>query len=699
LDLGGQSTAGGTTTIASGGKLNAQQTSILSGTINDAGTVSGGTVAPGANLNILSGGQGSNTIVAAGGTETVFAGGSATNTTVSGSLIVNSGTTVSNTTVASGGNEYVSSGAVVSGTKLLAGGQEVISSGGKAFGTVASGSGAHIWTDPGAITSGAVLSDGGTQGVGAGTASGTIVNSGGVLSVLSNTEAGSAVAAVVNSGGQLSAFQNGVVSGGTVNAAGSASIKDGGKLIGTLVLSNGGFATIDANAGGTILMDGSTNHGLVVSGLANGGTLSTTIASFDGASAGTSDGIEIDGLNPDNVTNVAYNGDNQVILTLSNKQKITLNINGIKQSGYSLQKSADGDVLFEVCFLAGSMIRTGSGAAAVESLQIGDSVMTWDWKAQAAVERQIVWTGRKHMTVKADRADDEAGYPVRILKNAIAENVPSQDLLVTPEHCLFFDNRFVPVRMLVNGQSIVYDHSITSYDYFHIETEEHAVIWANDTLTESYLDTGNRGTFAQDGSVVRLTPKAPEKTWEADGAASLSVERGFVEPLFNTLVQRAASEGFASQTKALELTHQSDIHLVTKQGQTIRPVRQMKDQVVFMVPAGVDAVQIASRTSRPSDTIGPFVDDRRHLGVLVGQVVLFDGKTNHAITTHLEQAGLAGWDVQEAVPCRWTNGNALLPLPVVPDTGLRMLTLQVIAAGPYGVQKTAKTVASLKTAG
>ncbi|OUI97557.1 Hint domain-containing protein, partial [Acetobacter cibinongensis] len=152
----------------------------------------------------------------------------------------------------------------------------------------------------------------------------------------------------------------------------------------------------------------------------------------------------------------------------------------------------DGSLLFEVCFLAGSMIRTGSGDVAVETLRIGDSVMTWDWKAQAATERQVIWTGRKSMTVNTALADDEAGYPVRILKNAIAENVPSQDLLVTPEHCLFFDNRFVPVRMLVNGRSIIYDRSITAYDYFHIETEEHAVIWANDTLTESYLDTGNR---------------------------------------------------------------------------------------------------------------------------------------------------------------------------------------------------------------
>ncbi|OUI88200.1 Hint domain-containing protein, partial [Acetobacter indonesiensis] len=104
----------------------------------------------------------------------------------------------------------------------------------------------------------------------------------------------------------------------------------------------------------------------------------------------------------------------------------------------------------------------------VETLEIGDVVKTWNWQSQSVENRTIVWVGKKHMTVRAGMDDDAAGYPVCVLKNAIAEGVPYKDMLITPEHSLFFENKFVPVRMLVNGRSIFYDRSIQSYDYFHV---------------------------------------------------------------------------------------------------------------------------------------------------------------------------------------------------------------------------------------
>ncbi|OAZ70812.1 hypothetical protein SRCM100623_02163 [Acetobacter pasteurianus] len=72
-----------------------------------------------------------------------------------------------------------------------------------------------------------------------------------------------------------------------------------------------------------------------------------------------------------------------------------------------------------------------------------------------------------------------------MLKDAIADGVPYKDMLITAEHCLFFEGKFVPVRMLVNGVSIFYDKSITSYDYYHVETDQHSVITADGMLTEA----------------------------------------------------------------------------------------------------------------------------------------------------------------------------------------------------------------------
>ncbi|WP_202208906.1 Hint domain-containing protein, partial [Gluconobacter sp. Gdi] len=55
--------------------------------------------------------------------------------------------------------------------------------------------------------------------------------------------------------------------------------------------------------------------------------------------------------------------------------------------------------------------------------------------------------------------------------------------------------KLVPARMLVNGASILIDRTINSYTYYHVELESHEAVWAENALTESYLDTGNRSQF------------------------------------------------------------------------------------------------------------------------------------------------------------------------------------------------------------
>ncbi|NLI27574.1 MAG: hypothetical protein GX413_09340, partial [Acetobacter sp.] len=123
------------------------------------------------------------------------------------------------------------------------------------------------------------------------------------------------------------------------------------------------------------------------------------------------------------------------------------------------------------CFLTGCMLQTVLGLKAVEDVQIGDEIITFDHQNSTDVIQPVVWVGKTHARALPDLSDDMAGYPVRILKDAIADGLPVKDMLITPEHCLFLDGKFVPVRMLVNGVSIFYDKSITSYDYYHIETE------------------------------------------------------------------------------------------------------------------------------------------------------------------------------------------------------------------------------------
>lgn len=333
------------------------------------------------------------------------------------------------------------------------------------------------------------------------------------------------------------------------------------------------------------------------------------------------------------------------------------------------------------CFCKGSLIRTSKGDIPVEELQIGDEVFVYDDATLKGTMRRLTWVGQSHAVVRSRLPDDQAGYPVRLLKDAISEGVPYKDMLITSEHCLFLNGRFVPVRMLVNGRSIFFDKSTKSYDYYHIETERHSVIMADGVMTESYLDTGNRSAFRQPGAVVSIK-QSRYLTWE-DAAAPLDVSRLFVEPLFHKLKNRADNVKHARQSYTPSLTSDDGLYLLTETGNILTSLRRAKDWVMFMIPADVKNLQIMSRASRPCDVIGPFLDDRRMLGVLVGDVQLFEGHKTIAVTSHLQDADLFGWNNIEDGTMRWTNGSALLCLGSRPSGSSALMVLKIHMGGPY----------------
>ncbi|WP_051577468.1 Hint domain-containing protein [Komagataeibacter kakiaceti] len=397
-----------------------------------------------------------------------------------------------------------------------------------------------------------------------------------------------------------------------VNADGGSANMAGGLLTAvsglTVNISNGG--TFDGN--GMI----SAASGLTLNFQGGGGTLnlvgsSDGLALLDGASingfgAGDNIIVESNGATA-TVSSVSYDDlfDTSTI-TFSNGD--TLELNGAYQdtdpdaSNY-LATVADengvGTVL--VCFLAGSMVRTAHGEIAIEDIRIGDEVLALCDGQQ--VFRPVSWVGRQVATVRPGPYPDEAGYPVRILKDAIAQGVPYKDMLITPEHCLFLEGRFIPVRMLVNNRSIYYDLGITSYTYYHLETACHSIITVDGVLTESHLDTGNRHGFRQAGPVVGLPGR--ERTWAGDGAAPLGVSVDFVKPVFDAIAARAQASTIAPHPPAMETTVDAGLHLVTDTGVTLRSVHGANGFAFFMIPPCVQTVRIMSRTSGRSIRLAP----------------------------------------------------------------------------------------------
>ncbi|MFS8371711.1 Hint domain-containing protein [Acetobacter indonesiensis] len=659
LVSGGVADGGGVTTILSGG--------VASGTVaGNSGTI---VVSAGGNTN--------SAVISSGGTLTFTGGGSGSYTSLlaGGTLNIGSGTTYDNQhttslTATSGAQINVLSGGVLTNADAAAFGNIVVSKGGMGQDIIIS-SGGGLWV--------------------AGIASDTSVNNGGGIAIASG---GVSNNNNVNSGGKIYADSGSVLGLTSVSSGGSAIVASGATISDVVTIQDGGTATIWNNTSGTIDLSGDTNHGLTISGLESGGTVSTVISGWSGSAPGNSDSIDLPGVSADGAS-YAYPSDDQVVVTLANGNTITLNIPGVKNTGFVLSDDGHGGASAEVCFLSGSMIDTPNGDVPVENIRMGDTVIAY--VHGVSQETTVTWAGTARAAVRSHLRDDEAGYPVRILKDAVSDGVPYKDMLITPEHCLFFDGRFIPARMLINGSSIFYDKSITTYDYYHIETEHHAVIKADGMLTESYLDTGNRRAFIQEGNLVSL--RNTNQNWENDAAVPLCVERSFVEPVFRTLQARSVKLfGEQDSVTTAQLTHNPDLHLVTENGASVRPVRQEENVYSFMLPPGTTSVRIVSRTARPSDIIGPFVDDRRELGVAIGTISLVTANKKQSVLTHLASEKPDGWYPENGErSIAWTNGNAFLPLEerAFPHQIL-LLSLTVLAAGPYLFEENTHTNPDMK---
>ncbi|MDE7541187.1 Hint domain-containing protein [Gluconobacter sphaericus] len=637
-------TSGGGTIISANLMLTSESTGevISGGAGSDFNSI---TVSSGQVLAIYSGGETTGITIDSGGTGFVSGGGAATDTNIDGGFVSAYGS-LTNTTVNSGGVLTFLTGASVSGTTT-------VSSGG-------------TLKDEGAYLSNITISSGGSGSVDYfGQVVDTTVESGGEFFV----SAYGTMTDTTISGGTV--FVSSTPDGGATGGAtlsGVTTVTSGGVL--EIEGSVQGDAVIDLSSGATLVIDSDTMPSNVVSGLSDGGRIDLkNLKSVDSVSAASSSTV--------------ISGTNQAGDAVTYTLDIAYTDEEDGSYGEEIVSDDDGGFILEACFLTGSMIKTPGGDAAVETLGVGDEVVTFiDGSPQI---RHVTWAGKAHCVVRPHLPLDQAGYPIRFRKDALSDGVPLRDLLVTSEHCLLLDGRFVPARMLVNGRSIFYDRSITSYAYHHIETASHSVIMAEGALTESYLDTGNRRAFRQKGAVVAI-PTTRNLTWD-DAAAPLCVSRDFVEPLFRQAEARAVAAGVAQEEPPAELTDEADLHLVTDAGAIIRPARQNGGRAIFMIPASAHAVRIVSRASRPCDVIGAFVDDRRYFGVAVGEIMLFESRKSCIVTSHLGEPDLKGWNALSGEDVRWTTGDALLPLDGRDPNSIAVMAVEIRAAGPYALNR------------
>ncbi len=144
---------------------------------------------------------------------------------------------------------------------------------------------------------------------------------------------------------------------------------------------------------------------------------------------------------------------------------------------------------FVVCFLAGTRIATPEGETPVETLAIGDRVLTADGRVAP-----VRWVGVQ--TVVSVFAEPLRAFPIRIRAGALGEGLPVRDLFVSPDHALFLDGVLVQAGALVNGATVTRETAMPErFTWFHVELEDHALILAEGVPAETFLDTATRRRF------------------------------------------------------------------------------------------------------------------------------------------------------------------------------------------------------------
>jgi hypothetical protein len=139
--------------------------------------------------------------------------------------------------------------------------------------------------------------------------------------------------------------------------------------------------------------------------------------------------------------------------------------------------------------MPGTRIATPAGEVAVETLEIGDLVLT----AEGA-SRPVSWMGRQ--TVSRLFADPLRVLPIRIRAGALGDNVPVRDLLISPDHAILIDEVLIQAGALVNGSSIVRETNVPEImTYYHVELDDHSLILAENTPAETFVDNADRLAF------------------------------------------------------------------------------------------------------------------------------------------------------------------------------------------------------------
>lgn len=141
-----------------------------------------------------------------------------------------------------------------------------------------------------------------------------------------------------------------------------------------------------------------------------------------------------------------------------------------------------------MCVAPDTLISTPQGPRKIQDLRVGNVVSTRDNGAQT-----IRWMRNDHQAI-----DGEGNYPIQIKAGALGHNLPTQDLVVSPQHRIlvgeagnleadFDTGALAHAKSLTNLPGIRQMRGKSDTMWWHFSCDRHEIVCANGTATESLL--------------------------------------------------------------------------------------------------------------------------------------------------------------------------------------------------------------------
>ncbi|WP_025884608.1 hypothetical protein [Asaia prunellae] len=122
----------------------------------------------------------------------------------------------------------------------------------------------------------------------------------------------------------------------------------------------------------------------------------------------------------------------------------------------------------------------------------------------------------------------------------------------------------------------------------------------------------------------------------------------------------------------------NDISLLDQSGQVFECSRKNGNIHIFHVQTDSHDMAIQSNVFVPCDDIGPFIDDRRNLGALIGKITVFSGQDSHTYDKHLQEDAVVGWHSKENTHSRWTSGSGKLEGIISKKDNFNIIAIEVL---------------------